>query len=431
MATPNAGVVVARMWFFMRCRLRAVRLCLDRDQNVPSYTYSARSATGQAVDGVLTAENYQVALRKLEEQSLFPVKVSEGVGQFSSGGMSGRIKARHLTTFYSQLSDLLRAGVPMLRTLDVLSGQKTHPALTLLVKELREDVAGGMGLGEAMGKHPRHFPDLVSSMVSAGEQGGFLEDVLARIAIFAERQDELRSKMVGAMIYPSVLVFAGGGIITFLLAFVVPRLQGHLREENYNILTKLVFGACDVLREDYLLMIGAVVVMVMTYVGFARTEGGQRLLAKGQLRAPVMGKIVTMVAVCRFCRILGTLLANGVPILQSLRISKNSAGNMILAEQIEAAEESVRKGDTLAGPLGKSGLFPADVIDMIAVAEEGNNLEKVLIQIADTNEARTGRQIDLGVRVIEPVLLVFMAAMVGVIAVALLLPIMTMGSSAY
>jgi len=396
---------------------------------VPTYSYNARNVTGEAVTGVMTAENYQVALRRLEEQSLFPVRIEEGVEHVAIAGVRRRIKAKYLTTFYSQLSDLLRAGVPMLRALDVLARQDSHPALTLLIRDLREDVAGGMGLGEAMRKHPKQFPDLVASMVTAGEQGGFLEDVLARIANFSERQDELHSKMVGSMIYPCILVFAGGAVITFLLTFVVPRLRTQLREETFNVMTHVVFGACDFLRYNYLLLLGVIVLVVMFYSALSRTEQGQRMLALFRLRAPVMGKIVTMVAVCRFCRILGTLLHNGVPILQSLRISKDSAGNPILAEQIEKAEESVRKGDTLARPLGESGLFPPDIIDMIAVAEEGNNLEKVLIQIADTNEARTARQIDLGVRVIEPVLLVTMAMVVGVIAVALLLPIMTMGSS--
>jgi len=407
------------------------RLSLERNQDVPSYSYSARSVTGQSISGVLTAENYQVALRKLEEQSLYPVNVSEGIEELSRGGIGGRIKSRHLTTFYSQLSDLLQAGVPILRALDVLAKQDTNATLTMLIKDLREDVAGGTSLGDAMGKHPRHFPDLVPSMVRAGEQGGFLEDVLTRIAGFSERQDELRSKLVGSMIYPCILVFAGGSIITFLLVFVVPKLRTHLREEDFNVLTHIVFGACDSLKNYYMLIIAAVVLLFLAYKGFMRTETGQRALAKFKLRAPVMGKIVTMVAVCRFCRILGTLLSNGVPILQSLRISKDSAGNAILAEQIERSEENVRKGDTLARPLGESGLFPPDIIDMIAVAEEGNNLEKVLVQIADTNEVRTARQIDLGVRIIEPVLLVVMAGMVLVIAIALLLPILTMGTGSH
>ncbi len=395
---------------------------------MPSFSYRALTDGGQQVSGVITAENYQVAVRLLDEQALFPVKISEGVGESGVRGSGGKIKTRHLTMIYNQLADLLRAGVPMLRSLDVMAKQEISPALTLLVKDLRENVAGGMSLGDAMGKHPRTFPTLVSSMVKAGESGGFLEDVLARLAVFSERQEELRGKILGSMIYPAVLVTAGAGVVTFMLTYVVPKLRENLRPETFNVLTHLVFGVADFLQHDYMVVIGGIVALIIAYSTFRRTPSGKRLIAHAQLKMPVVGKVVTMVSVCRFCRILGTLLHNGVPILQSLRIAKDSAGNLLLAEEIERAEESVRKGDTLSSPLTKSGLFPLDILDMIAVAEESNTLDKVLVQIADTNETRIGRQVDLAVRIIEPVLLVCMAAMVFIIAMALLIPILTMGT---
>lgn len=403
------------------------RISLEKEQ-VPSFSYKAYNAGGQSVTGVITAENYQVAMRMLDEQALFPVKVDEGVDQSGPGGIGRKIRIRHLTMIYNQLADLLRAGVPMLRSLDVLAKQEISPALTLLVKDLRENVAGGMSLGDAMGKHPRAFPPLVSSMVKAGEQGGFLEDVLARLAVFSERQEELRGKIIGSMIYPAVLVTAGAGVVTFMLTYVVPKLRDNLRPETFNALTHLVFGVADFLRDYYIVVIGMFAAVIVAYSTLRRTPGGQRMIAKAQLKLPVVGKVFTMVAVCRFCRILGTLLHNGVPILQALRISKDSAGNVLLAEQIESAEESVRKGDTLSSPLARSGLFPLDILDMISVAEESNTLDKVLVQIADTNETRLGRQVDLAVRIIEPVLLVCMAGMVFIIAIALLVPILTMGT---
>jgi general secretion pathway protein F/type IV pilus assembly protein PilC len=178
------------------------------------------------------------------------------------------------------------------------------------------------------------------------------------------------------------------------------------------------------------LVIGGVLIAVFLAVWtFVRTDYGAALYERFKLKAPLLGKVVTMVAICRFCRILGTMLHNGVPILQALRISKDSAGNRILETVIEEAADSVKKGAALSRPLGDSGLFPPAVVDMIAVAEESNNLETVLVQIADTNEARTGRAIDLAVRVLEPILLGVMAGMVFCIAVALLLPILTMGTA--
>ncbi len=397
---------------------------------MPSYSYRAMSESGKPVAGVLTAENYQVALRMLDEQALYPIRVTEGIEakRLALGGR-GRVKPAHLTTFYSQLGDLLSAGVPMMRSLDVLSGQGSTGALTNIVKELREDVAGGMSLGDAMAKHPRAFSTLHASMVRAGEQGGFLEDVLHRIAIFSEKQDELRNKVVGAMIYPLILVIVGTSVVFLIMMLVVPKIRPFLRPETFNPMTVAVFWLCDLIRDHYLMLILAAAGTVIGVVSLVRTEVGQLIYQRFKLRAPVMGRIVTMVAVCRFCRILGTMLHNGVPILQALKISKDSAGNVILAEVIEQAADSVKKGAALSKPLSDCGLFPAVVVDMIAVAEESNNLETVLVQVADTNEVRTARQIDLAVRVLEPILLAVMAAMVFCIAMALLLPILTMGSA--
>jgi general secretion pathway protein F/type IV pilus assembly protein PilC len=397
---------------------------------MPSFSYRAVNNTGRTVAGVLTAENYGVALRQLEERALYPVVVKEGSAEAPLAlGARRRIKASHLTTFYSQLADLLKAGVPMLRSLDVLSRQESQGALAQIVRELREDVAGGMALGDAMAKQPRVFSPLHASMVRAGEQGGFLEEVLHRIAVFSEKQDELRNKVVGAMIYPAILVCVGSAVVLVIMLVVVPKLREQMRPETFNVMTVMVFGVADFLRLHYITLAVALALVFAAATAWIKTESGRRTFELVKLRAPVMGKIMTMVAICRFCRILGTMLHNGVPILQALRISKDSAGNKILADVIEQAADSVKKGAALSAPLGESGLFPPTVVDMIAVAEESNNLETVLVQIADTNEARTARAIDLGVRVLEPVLLVVMAGVVFCIAVALLLPILTMGAA--
>lgn len=397
---------------------------------MPSFTYKAVSESGKPTVGVLTAENYDVALRMLDEQALYPIKVTEGLSAEGklTFGVRRRVKMRHLTTFYSQLADLLQAGVPMLRSLEVLSGQGSQGMLALVVKELRECVAGGMSLGDAIGKHPQVFSPLHASMVRAGEQGGFLEEVLQRIAIFSEKQDELRNKVIGAMIYPLILVVVGTGVVLLLMIVVVPKIRQFLRPETFNPLTVAVFAVCDVIQHHYFVVLLVVFGIVLGFWSLLRTKAGRHAFERFKLRAPVMGKVSTMVAICRFCRILGTMLHNGVPILQALRISKDSAGNAILADVIGEAAESVKKGAALSKPLGDCGLFPPAVVDMISVAEESNNLESVLIQIADTNEARTARQIDLAVRILEPILLTMMAGMVFCIAMALLLPILTMGT---
>lgn len=396
-----------------------------------TYAYTARNTEGRTVSGVVTADSQQAALRLLDEQALFPVSIEEG-GVASKSRVTGqrkRIKLSTVAVMYAQFADLLRAGVPALRALDTLCKQSSNAALAEVLREVREDLSGGQTLADAMAKHPNAFAELHVSMIRAGEKGGFLEDVLARIAAFTERQDELRNKLLGAMMYPMLLMMVGTGVVIFLLLKVVPQVRQFLRGE-LPAMTQFVFGLCDVLRNHGVKIAGALVIAVILIMGVIRSEAGRLLFDRLKLRAPMIGPIITLVAICRFCRILGTLLHNGVPILQSLKVARDSAGNRILQEHIDAATESVRKGESLASPLGAARLFPLDIIDMIAVGEESNNLDNVLVTIADSYEARTARKIDLAVRLLEPILLVVMAVVVGTIAVALLLPILTMSGSA-
>lgn len=369
-------------------------------------------------------------MRLLAERSLFPVNVAEASGATSGGG-GRKIKLRHLTTYYQQMADLLRAGVPMMRALEVLSTQDGAPqVLKNALAEVREDVAGGETLAEAMEKHPSLFKNLHCSMIRAGERGGFLEDVLERLAVFSEKQDELQNKLVGAMIYPAILMIAAVIIVTLIMVVVVPKLRDYLKPETFNVMTVIVFAACDVIMLHYGWLLGILVGLIASVVTLGKTEFGSDLKARIQLNAPMFGPIYRAVSVSRFCRILGTLLQNGVPILQSLKISQDSAGNPILAAEIEKAAENVRRGEALSTPLGESGLVPGDILSMIAVAEESNNLDNVLVQIAETQEARTGRVIETAVRLVEPLLLAGMAVVVGSIAFALLLPILQLGTTA-
>lgn len=397
---------------------------------MPTFTYKARNATGEQVVGTLVAETSAAAARMLDERSLLPVAVDElrlSQQSFLTGG-TRRIGASKVGVIYEQLADLLRAGVPMLRALDVLSKQTTHVGLARVLREVHDEVAGGDALADAMSKHPHAFPELHVSMVRAGEKGGFVEDVLTRLSDFITRQDELRNKLVGALIYPCVLLVGLLGAVSFLMVFVVPRIRQIIPDTDLPTASKIVFYTSDVIRDRFLTLGGVLLVIIVAVVGFFQSTAGKRLWARLQLELPVFGRVYTMVALCRFCRIFGTLLAAGIPILQALRIAKDSAGNLILAESIDKASENVRGGQTLAGPLAASKLFPPAIVNMIAVAEESNTLEKVLVEIANTQEARTARQIDLSVRLLEPLLLFVMAVVVGFIALALMLPILQMSA---
>lgn len=398
---------------------------------MPTYNYTAKTVQGEVVQGVLTADSHQAALHMLDERALYPLDLKEGLIEKGGALFAKRVKLAQLSTMYNQLADLLRAGVPVLRSLDLLCRQNANPALTAVMRVIRDDVAGGMSLAEAMTKHPSVFANLHCSMVRAGERGGFLEDVLSRVAVFVDRQNQLRSKLVGAMIYPIVLMLASVGVVIAMMTIVVPKIRPLLESGKMQlpVLTEMIFKTSDTIR-DYGLFIGAALVFViMAIVGYFKTERGRYNKDVWKLKLPIAGKMFTMVAVCRFCRILGTLMASGVPILQCLQIAKDSADNRVLADAVEAAGENVRKGDPLAVPLGQSGLFPLDILDIIAVGEESNTLDKVLVDLADSNEARTAQLIDTGVRLLEPLLIVFMAVIVGIVALGLLLPILGMAAN--
>jgi general secretion pathway protein F len=398
--------------------------------DMPTYSYTAKSVQGEVIQGVLTADSHQAALHMLDERALYPLDIKEGVSAASGSLFGKKVKLSHLSTAYNQLADLLRAGVPVLRSLDLLCKQNAHPSLTAVMRVVRDDVAGGTSLADSMAKHPKVFASLHCSMVKAGERGGFLEDVLARVATFVDRQNQLRSKLVGAMIYPTVLLVACVGVVVLMMTIVVPKIRPLLESGNMQLpmLTRLIFNTSDIIQA-YGLFIGAGIAGVaMAVTGYLKTKRGRYNKDVWKLKMPIMGNLFTMVAVCRFCRILGTLIASGVPILQALQTAKDSADNQVLADAVEAAAENVRKGEPLAGPLAKTNLFPMGILDIISVGEESNTLDKVLVEVADTNEARTSQLIDTSVRLLEPILIVFMAVIVGIVALGLLLPILGMAA---
>ena len=396
-----------------------------------TFSYRARNATGEVVRGTLVADTTAAAARLLAERSLMPVELDqvEAAQKSLLTGKARRVKLAKVGMMYEQLADLLGAGVPLLRALTVLSSQSSSPALTRVLREVYESVSGGDSLADAMAKHPHAFPELHASMVRAGEKGGFLEDVLKRLSDFVARQDALRNKFISAMIYPCLLFCGASAVVVLIMAFVVPKIRPVLENQTLPLPTRIIFGLSDLLQYHYP-SVGAVLVGVLiVLVGYFRTPAGRATKNHLQLRAPGFGKIYTMVALCRFCRIFGTLLANGIPILQSLRIAKDSTGNVVLAEAVEKAAENVRHGEPLAAPLAASKVFPPMIVDMIAVAEESNTLDKVLVEIAKTQEERTAQQIDFAVRMLEPLMLMLMGGMIGFIAVALLLPILLMAAS--
>ena len=253
---------------------------------MPTYTYTAKSVQGEVIQGVLTADSHQAALHVLDERALYPLDIKEGVSETSGSLFGKKVKLTHLSTAYNQLADLLRAGVPVLRSLDLLCKQNAHPAMTSVMRVVRDDVAGGTSLADSMAKHPKVFANLHCSMVKAGERGGFLEDVLARVATFVDRQNQLAASSIGAMIYPVVLLVACVGVVVAMMTIVVPKIRPLLESGNMQLpmLTRFIFSTSDVIQA-YGLFIGAGIVgIAMAVTAYLKTKQGP--LQQGRLEAP-------------------------------------------------------------------------------------------------------------------------------------------------
>lgn len=391
-----------------------------------SYQYLARNTAGEEVTGTMQADSEAAVTRTLNDRQLFPVRVSEQ-GEVTAVRQRGhKVALRHVGAFYGQLGDLLKAGVPLMRALDTLVRASINPQFTPVMQRVRDDVSAGKTLADAMAEHPQAFTSLHTAMIRAGEAAGFLEDVLTNLAEFIERVDDLRSRVRGAMIYPIMLTVFGLAAMTFILMVLVPQFKPVFKNMPLPLPTQTLFALSDLLTEQYHVMAALTVLVALgLYFGLTSAWGKQKW-ERWRLKMPLLGRVTTMVSITRFCRILGTMLANGVPIIQALTISKDATGCAVLAEHIEKATENVRAGEPLAQPLKESGLFPPEIVEMIAVAEESNQLDKVLVQIADTVERRTNRQVDVAVRLVEPIILALIAGAIGFMAVGLYYPIFNM-----
>ncbi len=399
---------------------------------MPEFVYIARSMDGQRITGEMSASSEREVVTALSGRKLFPVEVSE---QKEASGVQIRRRpnAQAMTGFYGQLASLLDNGVPLLRSLKILRDQTSSLVLREVIDDVAARIEDGTSIGDAFARHPRVFNEIAVNMARAGAEGGFLEDALARVGQFTEQQSELRGRTVGALVYPMVLLVVGTLIVTILIVYFVPmfgEMFNMLREQGkLPWATDVLLGFSDFVRAwglPFLIAVAVLFVILRVQLGSSR---GRRLVDVMKLRMPLFGSIFQNLAVARFCRVLGTLLKNGVPILKALEISRHATGNQVLSETVEQATENITAGESLAQPLSRSGQFPTTVTEMISVAEESNTLDQVLVSIADGLERRTSRKLDLLVRLLEPLMLMVMAVIILFIVVALLMPVLNMGSA--
>jgi len=400
---------------------------------MPDFAYIARDNTGQKVSGSLSAATEREVINILSGRLLFPVKVSAEKASAAPGAHM-RVRGQMMATVYSQLAALLRSGVPLLRALAVLREQTSNKNLKAILEDVHHRVEDGSNMADAMLRYPKAFNEMAINMVRAGAEGGFLEDALDRVASFTEQQEDLKARTISAMVYPLLLGSAGTIVVTALIVFFVPKFAvmfERLRERGeLPWATDMLLWVSDTSRSPAMLVILPTVAAIGFFV-YVRMQNpaGRRLADLVRIKVPMIGPIFLAFAVARFCRVLGTLLHNGVPILKALEISREAAGNRVLTEAIAQASENISSGHSLAGPLASSGHFPKMVVEMIAVAEESNTLDTVLVGLADDLEKRTSRQLDLMVRLLEPIMLIALAGVVLMVVIALLVPVIKMSQS--
>ena len=399
---------------------------------MPEFRYIARDQAGQQLTGTLSAANRHEVVATLAARSIFPLKVEDAtvVTEFQK---VRRVPATLLASTYAQLADLMKSGVPLLRALQVIENQTSHTGLKAILGEVSRRVEDGSTLADAMTRFQPVLGEMAVSMIRAGGEGGFLEEALSRVAQFTETQDDLKKRTMGAVAYPAFLAVVGTVIVIVLVVFFVPKfadLFARLRERGeLPIVTDWLLGLSGWLRHWGLVFLAVLIGGGWWLRRWLRTETGRWWQDRILLRLPMAGPVFLGLAVARFCRVLGTLLHNGVPILRSLQISRDATGNRVLAAAIGEATENISAGQPLAGPLAASGQFPPVVVEMIAVAEQANNLENVLLSVADSLERTTWRRLDLSVRLLEPIMLLMLAGVILVLVIALLLPVLKMSTT--
>jgi type IV pilus assembly protein PilC len=436
---------------------------------MPKFNYVAMDSRGKETKGTLEVGTQAEAINRLKEMGFFPTKVMEeekpkakgagakkpggggrgkkkgGVGNFEIRipGIGGKVKAKVLTAFTRQLATLVDAGLPLLRGLRVLQKQERNPTLKRILGDLSLSIEGGSTFSEALAQHPKVFNKLFVNMVKAGELGGVLEVVLNRLSEFMEKAEKIRGKVVAAMFYPSAVMIVAVGILALLMIVVVPKFKeifaDLLGDVGLPAFTDFVLKISETLK-DYTIIFpewsggipvpgpvvwGIVGIMIFFKILVA-TKKGRYAWDKVKLKLPIMGPVISKVAIARFSRTLGTLVSSGVPILQALMIVKETAGNLVVSRAVMMVYDSVKEGETITAPMEKSGVFPPMVVSMVDVGEQTGALPEMLLKIADNYDNEVDNAVTAMTSLLEPVMIVFLAVIVGSIVIALFLPLITL-----
>ena len=422
---------------------------------MPKFAYTALDAHGQEVSDTLEAGNEQEAIQALRQAGYFPTSVVEagkaakaprktkaaGVPKAAGAGMKKEIKInipflekktikpKTLMIFTRQLATLIDSGLPLLRGLTVLGKQEPDPVLRKTIGKLSDTVQGGSTFSDALAQHPLIFNKLYVNMVKAGELGGVMELVLVRLADFQEKAQKLKNKVVSAMFYPIIVLVIAVLIMAFLMVYIVPKFEqifaDMLGGKALPGLTQFVIDTSKFVQNQWYVIVGAVVIFVLVYNVLAKMPKGRAMIDAVKLKLPLFGDLTKKSAISRFSRTLGTLVTSGVPILQALNITRDTAGNVVLSDAIQDVHDSVKEGESIVSPLEKSGIFPPMVVSMIDVGEETGQLPDMLLKVADVYDDEVDNTVAGLTSLLEPIMIVFLAVVVGTIVIALFMPLIS------
>ncbi len=393
---------------------------------MPTFTYTARNTNGDLKSASIDAASRDDVVAQLRRQRLTIIKVDEEKVRAKKSG--GGIGMRDIVIFTRQFSTMINAGLPLVQALDILAKQSENKALTAVVRDVVFDVESGNTVADAMRKHPKAFSDLYTNMVAAGEAGGILDTILNRLAVFMEKNDALVRKVKGAMIYPTVIMCVAGLCVVILLWKVIPVFAAMFGSVGMDLPlpTKIVIGMSNFLNGYWWALIGGAALTGFLIKRYYATPGGQLAIDRFLLHVPVLGDVLRKSAVSRFTRTLGTLISSGVSILDGLEITARTSGNRVVQDAIMGSRASIAGGETIAGPLQKSKVFPPMVISMIAVGEQTGGLDEMLTKIADFYDDEVDAAVSALLSLLEPIMIVFLGVVVGGMVVAMYLPIFDM-----
>jgi type IV pilus assembly protein PilC len=419
---------------------------------MPKYNYVALDSRGSETKGSIEVASQNEAIGRVKEMGLFPTKITEAekAQEKSAGkkspkpvksgkkgaininiripGLGGKVKPKVLTTFTRQLATLVDAGLPLLRGLRVLEKQERNATLKSILGKLALSIEGGSTFSEGLAQHPKVFNRLFVNMVKAGELGGVLEVVLKRLAEFSEKAQKIKGKVKAALFYPIAVLIVATAIMILLMVFVVPQFKNVFGGMGMKLptFTLLVMAISDMIKDHILETLAILVVLVIAFLLFIRTKFGRLVWDKCKLKMPAVGPVISKVAISRFCRTLGTLVSSGVPILQALTIVKETAGNVVISNAVVKVHESVKEGETITAPLEGSGVFPPMVVSMVDVGEQTGALPEMLLKIADNYDEEVDNAVAAMTSLLEPIMIVFLAVIVGSIVIAMFLPLIQM-----